>query len=152
MIFHLSIEAENPRHVAQVFAEIWGGVAMPFPAVADGSWFAHACDDRNTMVEVYPRGTVLRPADQGAVGHAEGERRHGATHFAIATRYDEASIHEIGQREGWHVETFSRGGLFRVIELWIEGHQMVEVLTPEMQREYLDSLSIARLSGMAKAA
>ena len=30
--------------------------------------------------------------------------------------------------------------MFGVIELWIEGHQMMEVLTPEMQSEYLAAM------------
>ena len=40
MLFHLSIDADNPKHVAEVFAEIWKGRAMPFPPVAVGSWMA----------------------------------------------------------------------------------------------------------------
>jgi hypothetical protein len=151
MIFHLSIEADNPRHVAQIFAEIWGGVATPFPPVADGSWVAQSCDERNSLIEVYPRGTELHPTADGAVAVPNAMRRHTPMHFAIATRYDEASIHEIGRREGWQVATYSRGGQFRVIELWIEGCQMVEILTPEMQREYLGATLRGR-EEMARAA
>lgn len=33
MLFHLSIDADDPRHVAEVIAELWGGVATPFPPV-----------------------------------------------------------------------------------------------------------------------
>ena len=59
MLFHLSIDADDPRHVAHVLAEYWGGVAMPFPPVIEGSWVAFAGDDRGTIVEVYPRGTEV---------------------------------------------------------------------------------------------
>jgi hypothetical protein len=31
----------------------------------------------------------------------------------------------------------TRGGSFDVIELWIEDHFLIEVLTPEMQRDYI---------------
>ena len=61
MLFHLSIDARDPRHVANVIAELFGsGKAAPFPPVAEGSWVALALDERNTTVEVYPRGTVLQ--------------------------------------------------------------------------------------------
>lgn len=29
MLFHLSIDADDPRHVAEVIAELWGGRAFP---------------------------------------------------------------------------------------------------------------------------
>jgi hypothetical protein len=41
-----------------------------------------------------------------------------------------------------------RGGAFGVIELWVEGCQLVEVLTPEMQREYLDAITIPNWQSM----
>ena len=34
------------------------------------------------------------------------------------------------------------GGAFGVVELWIEGNRMVEVLTEQMQREYLDTMRL----------
>ena len=46
----------------------------------------------------------------------------------------------------------SRAGLFGVIEVWIDGCQMIEVLTPEMQREYLDSVTVDKWSRMLEAA
>jgi hypothetical protein len=36
-----------------------------------------------------------------------------------------------------------RPGSFGVIELWIEGCLMVEVLTADMQGEYLETVSVA---------
>jgi len=52
----------------------------------------------------------------------------------------------IAQREEWPAKYRKRGGLFGVIELWIEGRQMMKVLTPEIQAEYL-----ACMSGMSRA-
>jgi hypothetical protein len=51
-------------------------------------------------------------------------------------------IFSVAHRENWAVKYCRRGGAFDVIEMWIEGCQMIEVLTPEMQREYLDAISI----------
>jgi hypothetical protein len=144
MLFHVSIEADEPCRVATVFAEIFGGVAMPFPPVAVGSWVAFAGDERSTIIEVYPRGTELHEAAGAgdAVGIAATPRRHNATHFAMATNYDLPTILGIARREGWPAKYCSRGGKFGVIEMWVEGCQMVEVLTPEMQRQYLESTTI----------
>ena len=144
MLYHLSIEADEPCRVATVFAEIWGGVAMPFPPVAEGSWVAFSGDERSTIIEVYPRGTELHQAEGAAdaVGIPATPRRHNATHFAMATNHDLATILGIAKREGWPAKYCSRGGKFGVIEMWVEGCQMVEVLTPAMQQEYLDAVTI----------
>lgn len=144
MLFHLSIEADEPCRVATIFAEIWGGVAAPFPPVAEGSWVALSGDERGTIVEVYPRGTELHEAEgeADAVGIPAAPRRHNATHFAMATNHDLETILGIARREGWPAKCCSREGKFGVIEIWVEGCQLVEVLTPEMQRQYLDMVTI----------
>ncbi|NNM78252.1 hypothetical protein HJG53_15270 [Sphingomonas sp. ID1715] len=151
MLFHLSIEADDPKRTAEVLAEIWNGVAMPFAAVAEGSWMAFHPADNGTMIEVYPRGTDLAIGDKGALGLASSDRRASATHFAMSTDKSIEEIYAIAEREGWHAQYFSRGGAFGVIEVWIDGCQMIEVLTPEMQREYLDNVTIANWTRMIDA-
>lgn len=149
MLFHLSIDADDPRHVAHVIAELWGGVATPFPPVIDGSWIAMAGDDRNTAVEVYPRGTELVEAegDADAVGAIRGTSRHSSTHFAMATHLSVEQVLAIANREGWPAKYRKRGGAFGVLELWIEGSRMIEVLTPEMQAEYRATMTVAGWNG-----
>ncbi|WP_114952404.1 hypothetical protein [Sphingosinicella terrae] len=152
MLFHLSIDADDPRHVAHVFAEIWGGRAFPFPSVIDGSWVALAGDDRGTMIEVYPRGTELRENGRdGAFGFAGPAHRFNPVHMAMATNLDADTVIAIARREGWEARVCLRGGVFGVIEMWVEGCQMVEVLTPEMQRQYLDAITIANWERMLEA-
>jgi hypothetical protein len=153
MLFHVSIEAADPYRVASVLAEIFGGVAAPFPAVAHGSWVALAGDDRGTMIEVYPLGTELHLGEgEAGVIDLMGPRRHNSgVHVAMATKLDIESVYAIADREGWPVKYCRRGGMFGVIELWIEGFQMVEVLTPEMQQEYLDCITIDKWLGMIEA-
>lgn len=145
MLFHLSIDADDPRHVAKVLAELWGGAAMPFPPVSEGSWVAMAGDDRNTLVEVYPRGTELVEAegDADAIGVTGGNGSRSATHFAMATELDLDAVLAIARREGWPAKYRKRGGAFGVLELWLEGTRMIEVLTPEMQAEYLATMTLA---------
>ena len=56
-------------------------------------------------------------------------------------RLDLAGVHAIAEREGWLAKYRKRGGKFGVIEFWIEGTRMIEVLTPAMQGEYLGAMT-----------
>jgi len=153
MLFHMSIAAQSPRHVAGVIAELWRGEAHPFPPVSDDGWIALAGDDRGSAVEVYPADVVLREAegDADAYGEYTGVTAFTASHAAIATSLSSAEVFGIALREGWPAKYRKRGGVFGVIELWIEGRQMIELLTPEMQAEYLGFMNIANWRGMLAA-
>ena len=148
MIYHLSIEADDPQRTAEVLAEIWGGKALPFPPVGVGSWMAFHGSDNGTMVEVYPRGTSMHYGPDEAVGVVDRATRQNATHFAMSTELPIERIYAIAEREKWPVRYCRRADLFGVIELWIDGCNLVEILTPEMQREYLDTVTIAGWSAM----
>lgn len=141
MLFHVSLPAQDPAHVAEVLAEIWGGRAYAFPPFP-GSYIAFADDGRGTALEIYPKGQVMIPGD-----HEVEERRipgspYTETHIAIASRLTEDQIHAIARREGWLSRTCLRGGgMFGVVELWVENSLMIEALTAEMQAAYLASVS-----------
>jgi hypothetical protein len=152
MLFHLSIEADDPRHVAEVVAELWGGAAAPFPAVTPGSWIALAGDDRGSAIEFYPRGTEIHEVagDHDATGVRVPPRRYNATHFAMATKLNEDEVLAIAKREGWPAKYRKRGDAFGVIEIFVEGCQMIEVLTEEMQREYVEAVTIPNWMAMIK--
>ena len=156
MIFHCSIAADDPERSARLIAELWGGRAYPFPPVAKGSWVAMAGDDRNSTIEVYPRGT------EAHLGEGETRRdvagapvRNGPFHAAIATALSADQVKEIAGRYETVAKVCSRGP-FQVVELWIDGCQMLEVLTPDMQAQYLRNVTIegweAYLAAMASAA
>ncbi|MGV3770752.1 MAG: hypothetical protein ACO1NM_12045 [Sphingobium phenoxybenzoativorans] len=153
MLFHLSIAAHEPRHVAKVIAEFWGGEALPFPPVCEGCWIAFAGDERATAMEVYPIDTRLKEADGDADAYGERghEGRYTATHAAIATILSQDEVLAIAAREGWPAKYRKRGDQFGVIELWIEGRQMIELLTSEMQREYFATTTIANWKAMLAA-
>lgn len=146
MIFHFSIAAAQPKHVAEVLATLWKGEALPFPPVATGSYAVLAGDDQNSLIEIYPLGTELVPAP----GDADVESRHNhsasgrtATHAAIASPLSVAEVLAIAEREGWIAKVCKRGGMFGVIELWLENTTLVEVLTADMVDEYLATMTIA---------
>ena len=160
MLFHLSIEADNPQRMAQFFAEIWGGEALPFPSVTPGSWVGLSGDDRGTMIEVYPRGTSLYAVegDNDAAGIRGTPHRHNATHMAIATKKSEAEIYALCDRYGFGAKYRKRGGVFGVIEVFAEDCQMIEILTDAMQAEYIGAITIEnwkmmlKIQGLAEAA
>lgn len=146
MIHHVSFAAEDPERAARAVAEIWGGEAFPFPPVARGSWVAISGDARGTTMEFYPAGLELHPTDGDADGEArpsEAPARFTASHAAIATGLDAEAVHAIARRHGWLSKYRKRGGIFGVIEFWVENSFMLEVMTPEMQREYTDFMSPA---------
>ncbi len=138
MIHHLSIAARDPKHAAEVLAELMGGKAVPFPP-NPGSFFALQLDEHGSGVEVCPAGTALRPGgtDGGSfIRDAETGRGYAATHFALSVKTDAKTVEKIAQREGWPCFTCNRGP-FHVIEVWVENDTMVEILPPEFAREYL---------------
>lgn len=144
MLFHISFAAERPEQAARLIAELWRGRAYPFPPVAEGSWIAMAGDERGSAIEVYPLGTELHEGDgESAVRPVAGRRsRNGPVHVAVATPLDADQVKAIAKRYGAPAKPCARGP-FHVIEVWVEGCFMIEVLTPEMQAEYLANLHFA---------
>lgn len=141
MIHHLSLPARDPRHVAEVLVELFGGELTrfgPYP----GSWIAWAADEWGTAVEVYPVGTEMVPPDDGGQAtfrHVDGASGHTATHATVSVGCTVERIMELAGREGWRAVQLSRGP-HDVVELWIEGHVMLELMTPEMTADYLASV------------
>ncbi|MGX2040237.1 hypothetical protein ACWJKU_08890 [Methylocaldum sp. MU1018] len=143
MIHHISIAARHPQHAAAVLAEILGGQSFPFP-VFTGSYIALTDDPYRTAVEVYPLGTELKPG----LGHDavmsvtdDAPSAFTATHAAISVDLTEQQIKNIAARESWRAVTCNRGGLFDVVEFWVENRVLIELLTPEMAQAYLDTIS-----------
>jgi hypothetical protein len=157
MIFHASIPAGDPKHVAHVLAELWDGFAAPFSPFPD-AWMAVAGDDRGSIVEVYPHDRVITPGggreQSVSYGDAKVEpARFSAFHMAIATPKSAAEVLAIGEREGWRAVRCSRGqNFFDVIELWVENSTMLEFLTPEMQAQYRAFATPENFKAMAAAA
>ncbi len=154
MIFHASMPTNNPRHVAKVLAELWGGYSAPFPAFPD-SFMAVADDARGTVIETYPRHLALNPgSDESSYTAAPSQARgYSGFHLAIATHLDADDVLAIGQREGWRAVRCVRGqDFFEVIELWVENDTMIEVLTAQMQADYVRFTTSPEFRAFALAA
>jgi hypothetical protein len=138
MIHHLSIAAENPQHVAAVLAELFGGVAIPFPP-NPGAFMAIAGDQHGTSVEVYPADSLITPGGAAGAAFARTSQAPGYVpfHFAFSVECDQARIEAIAAREGWQCQACPRGPDFDVVEFWIENRLMVEFLPPAFAARYL---------------
>jgi hypothetical protein len=147
MIFHFSIAADDPKRTATMLAELWRGEALPFPMLGKGSWVAHAGDDRRSSVEVYPRDVALYYGERFGDLREEKLPRNGPFHAAVATPLSIEEVEEIGRRYGCKTRVCQRGPWFRVIELWIDDALMLEMLTPEMQQEYMTNLTLENWHG-----
>ncbi|XGV99107.1 MAG: hypothetical protein ACAF41_09235 [Leptolyngbya sp. BL-A-14] len=140
MIHHISIAVENPLHVAQVLAEIWQGDYAPFPG-HEGGYMVLALDDRGTMIELLPAGTVLVPGNEG---EEQAEFTPSgfnppfvATHAALSVPLPYEQIERIAAREGWKLLYCNRQGFFDIIELWVENRLLIELLTPQIAQRYI---------------
>ena len=143
MLFHMSIAAREPERTAHALAELWQGKAYPFPPVGGGSWIAMAGDERNSAIEVYPLGTELYFEASSAEFDARSGTpdREGPCHAAIGTPLDTDQVLALAARENWPARVSDRGP-FTVIEMWIDGSFMFEVLTAEMRDDYLRNVTI----------
>ena len=148
MIFHISIAADDPKRTATMLAELWRGEAFPFPMVGKGSWVAHAGDGRRSTIEVYPRNMAIYPTERAGEEKYEPVSRYGPFHAAVGTPLSIEEIEEIGRRYGCHTSLCQRGPWFRVVEFWVDNSLMLEMMTPEMQQEYQDNITIENWRSM----
>ena len=141
MIHHLSIHARDPRHVASVLVEMFGGTLTGFGPYPD-SFIAWMGVDHGTAIEVYPRGTEMFPdagAGQANFRRAQQPSPFTATHAAISINRSTEEIFAFGRREGWRAVELPRGPN-NVIEFWIENAVMIELMTPAMARDYVNAM------------
>ena len=137
MIFHASIPADDPATVARALAELWGGEDLPFPPWP-GARVVFAGDERNSTIEVYPRSEPMIPGEQMVVPrHSDAMPKETGWHLAVATSLSVEEVVRLADAHGWRTLHCNRGGMFEVIELWIENVTLLEVLTVEMQGSYL---------------
>ena len=143
MIHHVSISARDPKHVAEVLAELMGGRALPVPwrrrqFLHGGQRRRQRHDDRGLSRDV-----TLLPGTGDGQARAEYKATAGYVpfHLLLSVPVDRATVERIGEREGWRTKYFGRGApgqppCFHVIEFWVENRLMIEVATPDMVEEY----------------
>jgi hypothetical protein len=153
MIHHVSIPAHDPKHVAEVLAELMCGKAGPFGPL-EGAFMAMSGGANGSMIEVYPEHATLdipENDDQVVFGENRAPPHTWPFHVLLSVPRDREEIERIGARENWRAKTFGRGmqghkPFFHVIEFWLENCLMIEVVSPPMAREYEDFLTSAATS------
>ena len=157
MIHHVSLPARNPRHVAEVLAELLGGYAGPFVGPIPGAWVVYQEDGFGTGVEIYEERTTLIPGDEGTAGTIrQGEPpRAVAFHALISVKVDREAIERVGAREGWRTQHCWRGPkgmrLFELYEFWIENRILLELATADMLPRYLKIANGAAQQALSEA-
>lgn len=158
MIHHISLPARDPRHVADLLAELLGGRAYPFPGPLPSAWIAVSGDAHGTMIEVYPETAAMAPGEGDApvvYAAAPPDSRPIAFHALISVPHDRATIEAIGTRVGWRTKFFDRAApgrppVFHVIELWVENRILLEIVPAAtisiyeryMQLQTMDTLNL----------
>jgi hypothetical protein len=151
MLIHASIAVEDPRRTAEAIAELWSGRAYPFPFIAEGSWAALAGDPHGSMIEVLPRGTCFRhiPGEHVDIGQGGREGASGF-HLLIGSPHDPATIIAIAARHG-HTAHEAVHGELPLVEMWIDGCVLLEVMPPAVQAAYAEAVTIERAEAMVAA-
>ncbi len=156
MIHHVSISARNPKHVAEVLAELMCGRAYSFPGGIPDSWMAVSGDECGTMVEVYPDDIALEPGrtddEQVVARRTDAAPASFPFHFLLSVPVDHGTIERIGKREGWRTKLYGRGApgqtpFFHVVEFWIENRLMLELAPEEMMDGYMELMQLPVLDG-----
>jgi hypothetical protein len=140
MIHHISIPAKNPELVVRVLARFLKGKAYAFSPV-EGAYIAVGLDNYGTAIEVYPIDTGIYFAPNEPEFKSTGYQPNvTAFHAAISVPLNQKEIEIIARENNWRVQFCDRGP-FGVIEVWVENWLMLELLTPELAKGYLEFIT-----------
>lgn len=150
-ILHASIPADDPGKVARVLASLMNGTALPFPPGGPEAWIAWA-DDGHTEIEVVRRNHRLQRGPIEAEWRPDpAPGRSSEVHLALAVPLAAEAILAIAAAAGWPGRRCSRGGLFELIELWVEDVFLIELFDPAMARDFAAAISRASWQAMLEA-
>jgi hypothetical protein len=144
VIHHISFPANDPRHVADVLAELMDGRTYPFPGVP-GSFIAVSGDPHGTAIEVHPADWLLAPSGSQRQPNQPAPHR-GAFHMFLSVPLSREQVEAIGRREGWTTQFCGRPSeallapgqkpFFQLIEVWVEDHFLIEVVPQNYISDY----------------
>jgi hypothetical protein len=135
MIIHASVPADDPARVARVISELWRCEYFPF--LFPQHFLVVAGDERGTQIEVGPRGKLIVPGEtMMSFESSSTPSAHSEVHLNIATPLTVEAVLAVGRREGWTARVCDRGGIFKVIEFFLENRFMLELMTDEELLRY----------------
>ena len=139
MIFHLSINALDPAKVAAVLGELLGAddIAAPTPPFPPGARMVCRFDERGSMVEIAPADVAFTPGPSGEVQFVASEAApRSSFHGLFMAAVSQDRVMEIAAEAGW-TSALVDAGPFKVINVWLEDRQLIELTTPELVGDYL---------------
>lgn len=126
MIFHASIPADNPEHVASVLAEIWKTQYVPF--VFPDSYMVMSGNAWGSNIEILKRGGEQVPgAVETMLTRNPASSPYSEVHLLIGTELTFDDVFAIARREGWIARLCDRA-IFTLLELWLENRFLIEVV------------------------
>ena len=148
MIIHASVPADDTARVASVLAELWRGEYLPF--LFPEHFLVVAGDERGTQIEVGPRGKQIVPAEtmMSFQMHASPSP-YSEVHLNIATPLAVDEVLAVAKRENWTARACDRGGVFKVIEFFLENKFMLELMTEQEWERYRNFMKPENLRAMA---
>jgi hypothetical protein len=142
MILHLSMPADDCAAVARGLAEIMEGGCLRFPPGGPEAWNVWSRDAAIQIV-VTPRSNCMVPGEHEMVWTTRATpERFSETHFALCVDRAAQDVLAVAKRAGWPARICERSGFFHVVELWVEGVYLVEVLDPVFSAEYRRTMTV----------
>lgn len=132
MINYISIHVKDPKHVANVLAEILEGQANPFLGQT-GSYKVFSSNEYVAIIELHPIRDELIPRQNDERESSLVDFHTCSCSTVQATLFvpkSQTQIEQIANREGWQVLPSNRDGLFDVIQFWVENRLILELLPP----------------------
>lgn len=144
MIAHVSMPADDCERVAHFLAGVMDGGALRFPPGGPNAWNCWS-KDNGFQIVVTPRGSVMvpGPTEQSWVKRplSEGDRAC-ESHFAIAVPTSADDVVARARASGWLARICNRGGMFDLVEVWIENAYLVEMLDPRQLADYVRTMTV----------
>ncbi|MBX7223678.1 MAG: hypothetical protein K1Y36_27435 [Blastocatellia bacterium] len=164
MIAHMSIPSANPKQTALFFAALIDGLVFDFPVVS-GASIAVAKDGSGTAIEVYPPTMAHHPGTgepdptlsptgpatmpwEDQILAVSVDPRPSSFHLALGTRLSESEVLSWANSLGWRAVVCERGGVFGLIEVWVDNTYLVEVLVPEQMARYRQFMNVTGCAAM----
>ena len=139
MLLHLSFAARDTERVSRVVAELLGAsvVDCPSPPFPAGSKFVCSFDDAGTMVEIVPAGIAYVPGPGNRTDMVDGDfLERTPVHGSFTTPLTVTEALAIADREGWPSGLIDNGP-FQVVNVWLEGTQLIELFPSDLVGDYL---------------